>query len=387
MAKRKLSDKPYPDFPLFKHATGQWAKKIRGRLRYFGIDPDAALAKYLDQKDALHAGRNPRNPDALTVRMLCNRFLTTKRLLMESGELSPRTWRDYYETCERMTAAFGLDRLVEDLAGDDFERHRAKLAKIRGPVSLGNEIQRVRTILKYAFDETLIDRPGRFGSTFRKPARKSVREAKHAAGRKMFTAAEVRQLIDATKGQLKAMILLGINCGFGPTDVGSLPLSALDLKGGWVNFPRPKTAVPRRVPLWKETVAALREATDARPSPKDQADAGLAFITIRGHRWVRARSRETGGAVWIDSVGLEFGKVLRTLGVKRLGVGFYSLRHSFRTAADGAKDQRATDSLMGHVSEHVSAQYVEEIEDKRLRAVTDHVRRWLLADAKKDKKS
>lgn len=40
--------KPYPNYPLFAHPTGRWAKKNRGKLNYFGpwVDPDGALAKY-----------------------------------------------------------------------------------------------------------------------------------------------------------------------------------------------------------------------------------------------------------------------------------------------------------------------------------------------------
>jgi hypothetical protein len=54
--------KPAPDFPLFAHATGRWAKKIRGRLIYFGKwnEPEAALAKYEAEKDTLPARADTR---------------------------------------------------------------------------------------------------------------------------------------------------------------------------------------------------------------------------------------------------------------------------------------------------------------------------------------
>src|SRR5262245_30595997 len=90
--------KPYPEFPLYAHAAGYWAKKVRGQVYYFGpwADPDAALAKYLEQRDALHAGRKVRESSAgADVRELCNRFLASKQSLVDHGELSPRSWDDY----------------------------------------------------------------------------------------------------------------------------------------------------------------------------------------------------------------------------------------------------------------------------------------------------
>src|SRR5262245_30195348 len=108
-------EKPYPDFPLFPHATRRWAKKIKGRMVYFGPweDPDGALKKYLDQKDDLHAGRKPRqDADMFTVAELCDEFLNFKRKAMEASELSPRTWSDYKAVTDMVVKHFGVSRLV-----------------------------------------------------------------------------------------------------------------------------------------------------------------------------------------------------------------------------------------------------------------------------------
>src|SRR5262249_55956387 len=114
--RRKKSDKPrkpHPDFPLFPHATKRWAQKIRGRMHYSGPgdDPDGALKKSLDQKDDLLAGRTPLPAGAgLTLLELSNRFLTSKKNQLTAGELTSRTWADYYRACETMLDFFGKDR-------------------------------------------------------------------------------------------------------------------------------------------------------------------------------------------------------------------------------------------------------------------------------------
>jgi hypothetical protein len=59
------------------------------------------LKKYLEQKDALHAGRKPRSDtEALTVKELANRFLNAKQALVDTGALSPRTWAEYKTTTD-----------------------------------------------------------------------------------------------------------------------------------------------------------------------------------------------------------------------------------------------------------------------------------------------
>jgi integrase len=381
-AKPVKPNKPYPDFPLFPHATKRWAKKIRGQLHYFGPwdDPDGALKKYLERKDDLHAGRKPRpDTEGLTVKALANAFLNHKHDLLDAGELSPRTWAQYKETCDLLVKQLGKQRLVSDLGPDDFAALRRRLAKRWRPGTLGNFVQRVRVVFKHAADNDLIDRPVRYGQGFKRPSKKTLRLEKARQGHKLFTAEEVRQLLGAASVPLRAMLLLGINCGLGNADCGRLPRRVLDLERGWLDYPRPKTGMERRCPLWPETVGAIREALARRPEPKDPANAGLVFITRFGQAWHTDTSE--------NPVSYEFGKLLRKLGINsRKGLGFYTLRHVFRTVADEAKDQPAVDFIMGHEVPHMSSVYRETIGDTRLKAVTDHVRAWLFLPAQEEGK-
>jgi hypothetical protein len=265
---RKAADrpkKPYPNFPLSPHPSGKWQKKIRGKIHYFGkwahrvngilkrVEGDGwqvALEEYKAQAEDQRAGRTPRvRSGGLTVAGLCNAFLTAKLRKKTSGELGNRMFADYKEVTDLIVAAFGGARLVDDLAADDFEALRARMSERWGPVRHGNTITRVKSVFKYGLDNGLTEKAVRYGSEFRKPDKAVLRRHRAQAGEKMLEAGELRRLIDAADVQVKAMILLGVNAGFGNHDVATLPLSAVDLVRGWLDFPRPKTGIPRRCPL------------------------------------------------------------------------------------------------------------------------------------------
>lgn len=378
-------------FPLTLHrGSGQWCKKLKvlttgkWRICYFGQDRQKALERYLAEKDGIQAGQ-VRGPSGATsgssasLAMVLNAFLESKRRKVDSGDIGERQWREYYETAVRLRDHFGRDRLVETLTPTDFGVYRAVLAKKRGPVALANEIQRVRTMMKYAVTSKLITKPVDFGDEFNKPDAKRIQKARNESGSRMIEAEDIRRILAKCGPQLKAMVLLGINAGYGQTDCSSLPLSALDLVNGWVTFPRPKTHVPRRCPLWDETIAALKEAIACRPEAKDPADADAVFLTQRGVRWVRVKANDDPmkPAIVTDSIATEFTKRRRALGLTTSG-SFYALRHTHRTVSDEANDRAASDYLMGHRDSSMAGRYIERPpSDARLRAVTDHIREWL----------
>jgi integrase len=253
------------------------------------------------------------------------------------------------------------------------------VAKRWGAIRRGNEIGRVRSVFKYGFEAGLIQAPVRFGPEFVKPSARTVRveraRVRRERGEKMLTPKQLRDVLAIASPQIEAMILLGANCGMGATDCGELTAGALDLDAGWLDYPRGKTGIDRRCPLWPETVEAIRLAMAERPAPLDAAHKDRVFITPRGWPWVRQSDK-----THLDAVGVEFAKLLKAKGIKTSG-RFYVLRHVFQTIGEEPGDLVAVRRIMGHADESMAAAYREwtrdRREDDRLRRVTDHVHAWL----------
>ncbi len=347
-------------FPLWLHRSGNWCKKHRGKFYYFGHDRDAALRLYTAQWPAILAGADDQpvksEADTLTLRMAVNEYLTTKLAAVDAGEISARWHADLKAAC-KVLLGLGADRPVVTLRPSDFAKLRAAASVDLGPVALGNFVQRVRGVFKWLYESELIDKPIRFGPDFEKPPRRLVRLNRADSGPKMLEPEDCRRLIESANPQLRAMILLALNCGFGQTDCSELPRSAV--KMGWIDFRRPKTGAPRRCPLWPETEAAIASLPIG----------DSVFVTEGGHKLVRM------GRHRIDSVALAYGRLARRLGIAQ--TGFYTLRHVHRTIAGEAKDRDAAGLIMGHVDDSMAGNYVQAISDERLKAVTDKIHDWL----------
>jgi integrase len=381
-------------FPLYRHANGSWCKRISGKLHYFGKDKAEALEAY---QAFIRTGRKTSSRKVVgqcRIADMLTAFLEAKLARVQAGDLSLGTYQGYQRTAALIREVFGDSLHVESLTSSDMATlYKAITAETEGhdgtktrrrAKTVDNLVTQIRVVFKFAYDEELIDRPVRFSKSLPKPSKKTLRLERAARGDMSFTPAELRQVLDLCLAdsypdggsrnpdpQLYAMILIAIQSGMGNADLGSLEFSDVDLENGWIDLLRLKTGNPRRFPLWPETVAAIRKAIEVRPEPADKADANVVFITRRDHRRWHVDGK-------LNSLGLQFRRLLERLGLYRERRTFYSLRRTFETVACEV-DQVATDHIMGHIppASDMSARYRQQISDARLQKVVSHVRQWL----------
>ncbi len=389
--------KPYPEYPLFAHASNQWAKKIKGRMWYFGTLDDhvAALDKYNDQIHDIQAGRDPRRTKKqisaaeLSVHDMTNLYLARQEARIKTGEVGRRHFSDCFQSCKLLTDYFGKFQSASTLKSADFQAFRASFPETWGATKVSGEISRVKSCFKWAADSDLIPALPKFGPDFKKSSgsvtRRDQQQREAERGGKLdFSAKEIQKLLKASDGWLHACILLGINGGLGNADCGRLSTKFLDLDSGWYDLPRHKTGVDRRFQLWPETIKAIRSAMQERPIAKNVEHDDLCFLTSRGMPiWFESNNTKSSG--FRDSVTKAFTALCTSCDVLRSQRGFYSLRRTFETVAGGSKDQVAVDVVMGHSDHSMAAVYRQGIDDQRLIDVGNHVRKWLFPPKAKKK--
>lgn len=364
---------PIERFPTTPRADGRFQKRILGQLYYFGSGGDRknALIEYDRVKHDLYAGRKPRNAvDAptLTLKQLANLFTDEKEAQTKAKDITASHMRSYRRALKRFLKYFGAARLVADVGPDDFANYSRHL---RGKIKLGShafnrERACIVAMFNHAEESGWIQHPIRFGRGFKKASESELRGNRKS---RLMDAADLRKLIDKSAGQLRAMILLGINAGFGATDCAILAREDVDLGTGRIDTIRRKRKVIRHAPLWPETVTALRAVMAERK------DDDLVFRRDSGKPWVADTDKAN-----VNAVTKEFATLADDLKIKRApGASFGILRHTFATLAKGMKDDDGYKRIMGHRLEGLDDTYIEAIDWERLKEITDHVRSKVLS--------
>jgi len=326
--------------------SGQWSKRHRGKLYYFGPldDPDYALAEYRRRWPAIKAGRptHPASVGAISVRELTNLYHDRAR---RKGR-SPHTIAKIRRYVRLIGPVLGLTRDAHSLGPQDFARLRDALDAY-APTTAADVITYTRSIFDWAFSARLLDRRADYGPDFDKPSSRDLarwRERRRLERPPLVHPKTFRALLsvaDVTWG--RAALLMAINCGFGAADLAIITpehirLPDVDSDYGWLDATRAKTAMPRLGELWPETVAAIRPYVDCagRLDP--------IFLTNRGAPIV---GRSATGRSGRNAIKSRFDRWRDRVD----GAGhhvFLDLRRTFSTIALAVSDQEPVRIVMGH---------------------------------------
>ena len=275
MAKSNSKRKTRSDkFPLTLHPTGQFCKKIKGKLYYFGTDKKNALERYLEQAAYLHTGKGAKPSSAnnnLSLKTVCNLYLDYQESRATIADITRSYVYDQTRLLRDFVRYIGPNHIVSNISTIDVQNYRKKLIKTgKAADTINNRITAVKAMYNWALDNGVINSI---------PNLKAIKKvAISKAEKPIFSMPQIQNLIENASIQMKAMIWLGLNCGFGCTDCAELRWENLDIKNARVCFPRGKTGIRRNLPLWPETIQALKNITKS---------GDLVFYTPGGSPWVR----------------------------------------------------------------------------------------------------
>lgn len=391
--------------PFFPHHSGYWAAKIGGRTVYLARwetplpEVEEAYRKKKEVAEAEIRGDAAATVKStgyeLTFKDVGNLYLDARAKDIDRGKLSAISWAGYKRALDWAVDRIG-SRAISSLRPYDFSAVDEQLMEAYGAKQHGHVVSLVRMALQWGYDNDYIERIPRYGTSFQFPGRGQHRLERAEKPVKLFTATQLRDLVRKATPSMKAMLLLGINCGYLQSDLAELPIqfdgdsgnpNRVHLgRGPYIRFDRPKTGVRRKCTLWPETVKALAKVIGDRTE-------GLVFMTrkrqplVHVHRVYDAQGRLL-KATNCDAVGKPFRELCQAVGCYTEGIGLSSFRSTLETQAWHLQDlsvahQAAIHWIMGHTlggpdTPKMADTYLQDIAPDMLRLVTDKIREWYL---------
>jgi len=232
-----------------KH-TRQYYVTRGGRRIYLGADEDNALDKYHRLSlgiEPVQAQPVPLNK--ITAKELANRFLAVQQANWQNPETTLKSYKDW------------LGRFLRDhprLWVADFTVEKFAVWKLSlkerdySPESINHYLGAVRAMLTFAEDTGIIEKAPKL-----KRVKNETRVKTAANTKPLYTLDELHALLSSAGLQMKTMILLALNCGFGPKDMRDLTWNHIDDKR--VTLPRSKTGICQTYLMWSEARTLLEE--------------------------------------------------------------------------------------------------------------------------------
>lgn len=402
-------------FPLYKHVIGQWAKTVKGRKYYFGsikADPkgEAAIKDWHARKDGILAGldnlRVESTGSGATLLELATAFADVLQHRLKNGQIADETWADYQREIDNLLNIVGPNAIASQIGPAHFTAYYNHLIDTRklGPHRLATTIRYVRAMFAWAETNGRITRPN-YGSEFVAPntnpesiATHKARSGEDAADDPVFTGPMIDWLLRRATIPFRAMILLALNCGMGPSDLARLRWKCIDFKSGRITLRRKKTGIKREAYLWRKTREALMDVTRLkhnRTALKVEAENALCFLTRKKQPFVRFERVMLGEKIvktkihnaisgtfsrWVTEGREE--KIIPA----NAKLTFYTLRSTFRTHADNCTDANAVRRTMGRAIVGSDRRYVRgPMKLRRLKRVALRVKHELWPLTKKPK--
>ena len=282
-----------------------------------GADKDNALDKYHRLSLGIEPIQTEPFPQSnITAKELASRFLAVQQANWRNPETTLKSYKDW------------LGRFLKDhpklwVAEFTVEKFAAWKLSLQerdySPESINHYLGAVRAMLIFAEDTGVIEKTPKL-----KRVKNVTKIGLSVSSKQLYTPDELQKLLRKADLQIKGMIMLALNCGFGPKDISDLNWDHID--DDRVTLPRSKTGICQTYLMWPETSMLLQKIHLERDSRLkkaakrgvDHCDNGQVFLTRFWNPWNKT------------SVGHEFRKLCKE--TKISCYGFYRLRHCASTA-------------------------------------------------------